>query len=596
MQNKVKWQKVCPADYNNAEQTDSDHPDDPDYRCQEQASPKISQDKGCPTYRKRQEDKKGTPKRKKGGQTSTSTPKHIKGGQTSPGTPLSPASQVSDTGKRRCNRALNFQSKLAAMNQAKKELQQQKAKKARKANIFVEVEQIEERLQANRNRITPRLQPEEDDEITRAPRPYNRKSRSIIWNHCKKEMSGQQEELLLCNYCPKNWKCQRGSTSNPLKHLREMHYNRLSDEEKAGLPKDGATSGNNSVKRTLNKTIKERGTLPRSHPEVEEIDRKIAKVILTTCASWRLMENKAFAELCNQLLGGRYNIPSRYYIQENVITPMYEETKCHIINELKKQVNIGLTTDAWTSLTQQSYITVTAHIINEAMEFKSYVLDTTEITNRHTSENLMNHIEKILSQYKINTNNKLNIIYNFNATNPDNVHELDQEEDHEVNYLHNDSELTHVVEINEENVIDSQSQTQNIFLEENLDEIYSLSRNSLQNSLNSLDLQLSEIERTPPSGSTTPHNLTFVSDNASDINKALSGIGGYERFGCAAHHLNLVGQAGFKQVKAAANLVKRCKRVVEHIRSSTPASYLLIEYQKEFEMPLLKVLQENNTR
>ena len=58
MQIKGKWKKVCPADYKNAEQTDSDHPDDPDYRGQEQAAPKISQNKGCPTYRKRQEDKK----------------------------------------------------------------------------------------------------------------------------------------------------------------------------------------------------------------------------------------------------------------------------------------------------------------------------------------------------------------------------------------------------------------------------------------------------------------------------------------------------------------------------------------------------------
>ena len=51
-----------------------------------------------------------------------------------------------------------------------------------------------------------------------------------------------------------------------------------------------------------------------------------------------------------------------------------------------------------------------------------------------------------------------------------------------------------------------------------------------------------------------------------------------------------------KQVEPAAKLVKKCKRVVEHIKSSGPAAYLLIEYQKEFELPLLKVLQENNTR
>ena len=157
--------------------------------------------------------------------------------------------------------------------------------------------------------------------------------------------------------------------------------------------------------------------MARGHPSVKETDRKLAKVILSSCVSWSLIDNEAFGELCSELLGGRYNLPSRYYIQENVMTPMYEETKVYIKNALKKQVNIGLTTDAWTSTTQQSYITVTAHIIDEDCNLKPYVLDTTEITKRHTSENLMDHIKKILTEYEINTENESehNIMYNYNT-------------------------------------------------------------------------------------------------------------------------------------------------------------------------------------
>ena len=69
------------------------------------------------------------------------------------------------------------------------------------------------------------LQAEEDDEITRPPRKYNRKSRSIIWHHVTKSPS---EELLLCNYCEKTWKGLYGSISNPLKHIRDIHYNMMS--------------------------------------------------------------------------------------------------------------------------------------------------------------------------------------------------------------------------------------------------------------------------------------------------------------------------------------------------------------------------------
>ena len=211
------------------------------------------------------------------------------------------------------------------------------------------------------------------------------------------------------------------------------------------------------------------------------------------------------------------------------------------------------------------------------------------------------NIKKILTEYEINPENESehNIIYNYNATNPDDVHEEDQEDEHEVNYLDIDSEV-HLTEINEDNIFDSQSQTQDLLLllQENPNENVSLPRNSgisRQNPIQLLDNE-STHSSSPPSRPTTPHNVVFVSDNASDITKALSRIGGYQRFGCAGHHLNLVGQAGFKQVQAAASLVKRCKQIVEHIKSSGPANYLLIEYQKDFEMPLLKVLQQNNTR
>ena len=56
------------------------------------------------------------------------------------------------------------------------------------------------------------------------------------------------------------------------------------------------------------------------------------------------------------------------------------------------------------------------------------------------------------------------------------------------------------------------------------------------------------------------HDITFTSDNASDISKALKTLGQYKWFGCAGHHLNLIAQAGFKQVQSAASLVKKMQK------------------------------------
>ena len=147
----------------------------------------------------------------------------------------------------------------------------------------------------------------------------------------------------------KKWNSLSGSTSNPLKHIRTSHYIKLTDEEKDLMSHNGETSGKSGVKRTLRRKIYDEGALPRSHPSVKEVDRKLAKVFISSCASWSLLENDAFGDFCQEMLDGRYNIPSRNYIQENVMTPMYQETKEHIKKELKKHINIGLTTNAWTS-------------------------------------------------------------------------------------------------------------------------------------------------------------------------------------------------------------------------------------------------------
>ena len=139
-----------------------------------------------------------------------------------------------------------------------------------------------------------------------------------------------------------------GSTSNPLKHLKNHHFNKLSDEDKQELTRNGETSGHHDrPKRTLYRLKHSTGPLPRNHALVKNIDRKVARLFVSSTVSWSLLENKDFGNLCSELLGGRYNIPSRDYILNNVMVPMYEETKIEIRKELKKHIMAFSYTDHW---------------------------------------------------------------------------------------------------------------------------------------------------------------------------------------------------------------------------------------------------------
>ena len=87
-------------------------------------------------------------------------------------------------------------------------------------------------------------------------------------------------------------------------------------------------------------------------------------------------------------------------------------------------------------------------------------------------------------------------------------------------------------------------------------------------------------------------SMTFVSDNAGDIKSALSVTGNFHWLGCAGHHLNLVVQEAFKKVRVAAELLKKCKLLVQAINHSLPLLNYVRSLQVDFGIGIKAILQE----
>ena len=145
-------------------------------------------------------------------------------------------------------------------------------------------------------------------------------------------------------------------------------------------------------------------------------DRQLAKFIVNASISMNILDDNDFSLFC-LTLRLQYTLPSRGYMLNNVITPMFQETYKYI-KKTNKCKNIGLTADAWTYLNQKSYKTVTAHTIDAQGDLHHYVLDTNEIKVRNTSENLLTHISRVLVKYNLkDRNNAINTA--INTTIPD---------------------------------------------------------------------------------------------------------------------------------------------------------------------------------
>ena len=90
-------------------------------------------------------------------------------------------------------------------------------------------------------------------------------------------------------------------------------------------------------------------------------------------------------------------------------------------------------------------------------------------------------------------------------------------------------------------------------------------------------------------------NIVFVSDNASDIAKALSELGEFPWIGCMAHTINLIVQAGLKEPNVA-KLISHLKSIVTFFRQSNNAANQLRKYQKENDLQNYTLIQQVDHR
>ena len=101
----------------------------------------------------------------------------------------------------------------------------------------------------------------------------------------------------------------------------------------------------------------------------------------------------------------------------NVLPAMYEKVKAGITEGLRHAELIALTTDGWTSRATQSYITITAHYLDEKWEMQNPVLQTLPIYDAHTSENLSNILKKAAVEWKLERPNAKIPVTTDNAQN-----------------------------------------------------------------------------------------------------------------------------------------------------------------------------------
>ncbi len=115
-------------------------------------------------------------------------------------------------------------------------------------------------------------------------------------------------------------------------------------------------------------------------------------------------------------LNPKYTPPTRSYLANTLIPAWYKTEKDNVVAELSEVRSISLTCDGWSSITQDHYLTITAHYTVKG-ELKQKVLKTKAVYRSQTGSVVAEEIGDVLSEFGIS--NKIIAITVDNASNMD---------------------------------------------------------------------------------------------------------------------------------------------------------------------------------
>lgn len=163
-------------------------------------------------------------------------------------------------------------------------------------------------------------------------------------------------------------------------------------------------------------TIERYGTAKRiSNDMTKKIDRDLLDLFIASYQPFSLVEERAFKKFARWIPG--YQLPSRKTISTVMLPALYHQTKAELKMELGPECNysVCLTTDLWTSRSNESYIAVTGHYMTDDFELKTILLDCRNFQDSHTSENIQEMLTNIVAEWGLT--NKINFAVSDNAAN-----------------------------------------------------------------------------------------------------------------------------------------------------------------------------------
>jgi len=145
-----------------------------------------------------------------------------------------------------------------------------------------------------------------------------------------------------------------------------------------------------------------------------KMNDKIAMMIVKDLRPISFVEGSGFKDLMAFCEPG-YNMPGRTFFTAKLET-MQAELKDSLKATLASTKFVAVTSDIWTSATNESYVSVTVHYIDNSWVLCSRVLAVMPIEDRHTGDNIVKWLLDVVAQYDMSPS-KVSAIVHDNGSN-----------------------------------------------------------------------------------------------------------------------------------------------------------------------------------
>lgn len=189
---------------------------------------------------------------------------------------------------------------------------------------------------------------------------------------------------LACKFCRTTFGPKTG-TSTITRHFQSKHSNEFNQFKQSTLP----------FRRTdpYGKHDKAKVTV---------LNDALLKWVICDQQPFNLMENQHFRELILEL-DNRYQLPSRQTISTQIVSIFTEKQTA--VREMLQKMNqkVSLTVDMWSSCTNQAYLAVTIHWIDEDWRLRHFLLDLLPFKETHTGIHIADQLLQLVEDMDIGT-------------------------------------------------------------------------------------------------------------------------------------------------------------------------------------------------